>query len=217
MIKELYDEVRRNLKRVRQVRPGSHLGSGIIRELEQELLNAGSYIKHVPREYPSGLGEELGARTLKLPADALYDFEYEKIPLRIGTTTLHIQDLEGEDNIDAVVLAYMGDALSVKFGKTSAEAHAVSEAPFVLILDNGVIAAAYVSFHSRGLTKLSWYPEGMEGHGRFPYPENSVDAHNTTRHEMASHQLFEPAPEPLKALIYLVMFSKERYINLKSS
>lgn len=171
MINAYWDTIMSKLQRVSPLKVSSHLPGPLLELIETELLFRNKYVPGRPKNYPTGKGEVPGFRSLKGAADAVY----LNMRMRIGTTTLHIQDAKNRMNLDAIILGYTGEASPERIGGTEVIGHSVSNVAVVALLGNGVVSTLYLIAGSPFSHAQSWYPDGKEGYGGLRYPANPYD------------------------------------------
>lgn len=208
MIEDYLNIIMSKLYNIEPIKTSSHLPQQIIEPIEKELLLDKAYIKGKPEDYPSGRGERLGLRSLKKPTNATY----LQMLLRVGITTLHIKDSQTKQNLDAVVLAYTGEA-ETKDIVGPAKAHLVKEAAYTALLENGVISASYFTATNLPVYPvhvISWYPEGKEGHAGWPYPKDKLEVSDRIKEVLAISGTSEDS-KAFRALPDLVMLAADTY------
>ena len=153
----------------------SHIPGQILVQNETELMIGEVYVQGQPVGYPSTTPERvIGARNLRHPTNATY----LNMPLRLGITTLHIRDVRGGDNIEALLMVYMGGGKTNKIpGDPSGRASvtSVEGGALILLLENGVVSSTFSHMNYPVCVANSWYPKGMERYGGGPYPRNLKD------------------------------------------
>jgi len=165
MIEKYFNKIISKLENIEKLKTSSHFPNEILESIEDELHLSKGYLKKKPKNYPCDFGEKMGLRKIINSVNATYF----NMKLRIGRNTLHVIDKKTKENINSIMLTYMGDAEEESI--MQAKAYSSTEVSLVSMLDNGVISTCYVcrseKFQGPAFNILSWFPFGLEDYGGF--------------------------------------------------
>jgi hypothetical protein len=198
MINDYLTLIMARMEGVKPLNSSSHLPADVLEPIEKELLLNPGYSRKVPEGYALSRDGIMRIRRLKNPTNA----HYLQMPLRIGTTTLHIE--EKDRNLEAILLCYLGGMSAINIGDSPTKAYSSTAVTLISLLENGVVSASYMVppfFHA-----VSMHPEGMERFGGHPYPNNAGEVSRIIEYtvDLASTKKDTRA---FRALPTLVMFA----------
>lgn len=212
-IQQYYAKLQSSLDGISPVPVHSHM-FGSLHSIEQELISGKIYLPGEPNDYLFDFQEEvLGGRRLHNPADATYN----GAKLRIGTTTLHIRDSQDGKNIGALIIVDKG-GIRESLDLDVRNMLKMQKLPtIVAILDNGVIAASYFTASPNREHVSSWYPNGKDKYGEFPYPTIPQDVSDAVKRKLKISTLEEGDIKDFKILEELVMLAVNTHLQFETT
>ena len=203
MIGQLLSVVNEQMDQYGAFEGKSFIPAKLLGSIEHELFMSKGYERKIPANEDREAAA-LGLRTLRKPGDA----QYHGMKLRSGHTTLYI-NAKSSQNMDAVVLAYMGKVESVSGPNKDALAHVSNEFALAALLANGAVSALYV----RGRVHFanSWYaPNTNSSFAHYPYPKTHEEI-ETIMKKILSKAQADPGTASFQVLSDMVMLAVNSY------